>query len=702
MVELETHAMVQGRIELLEHILGNVSVGVATIDGVSLRIDYINCYLHTLLSAPWNTCEVLGEHVSTLLPAELHPLVLPLLRHVAQSGERVQHDEIPYEGFLQTRGRTYWRVVIERLPDSLSTRQTNLVPTANASGPTLLVTLEDVTETVRSRLHVNAIHSISSAIAGPSSLHLVLDRILQVLYEMVGSRRCAIFLLDPTPDAEKSPLPNAVRRTASIAAQKGIHPDSQSWHPQVDQHVLLGRVIQEGHTLILPDTRLAPELVFPLLDDKGATCPPGSVLCVPIFDPRPETAPRPLPDSSAHTLDPILGTIEVYHRRPRGFPIEEVQLLERFAQQAGLAIQNARLFRDIDRLAQAASHHAQQEAAARERIEAEVVARTLELQQRNEALQRSQEARELISKRMELLQHAREDFFTTMAHELKTPLANIRAHLSALLARDLHWSIEEQYDFLQTADEQVERLVGMINQFLDASRVEAGALRLGLEPILLPELFEDLQDRLQALIQTSQRTLQLQIEPELPTVRGDYELIIRVLTNLLSNAFRYAPEGDTVQLTAAALFEPSTSPSPSPEVVRISVTDRGPGITSEQQAALFTRFSTFAALSRPSRNRPGQPQRPHRERSTRWSSATGLGLYISRGIMEAHGSSLTVSSSPGQGASFSFTLPVFKDAQEPRRTGQSKKMTEGRLQKDGEPRGDRRTSLKERGAYDQQ
>src|SRR5439155_21805542 len=104
---------------------------------------------------------------------------------------------------------------------------------------------------------------------------------------------------------------------------------------------------------------------------------------------------------------------------------------------------------------------------------------------------------------MKTLERAREDFFTTMAHELKTPLANIRAHLSALLARDLQWSSEEQYDYLQTADEQVERLVRMINHFLDASRVEAGALRLALEPIFIPELFEDLQDRLAALITSS-------------------------------------------------------------------------------------------------------------------------------------------------------------------------------------------------------
>lgn len=266
--------------------------------------------------------------------------------------------------------------------------------------------------------------------------------------------------------------------------------------------------------------------------------------------------------------------------------------------------------------------------------------------------------------RIKTLEHTREDFFTTMAHELKTPLANIRAHLSALLTNDLQWSSEKQHDFLQTADEQVERLVDMINQFLDASRVEAGALHLELEPLLIPELFEDLQDRLEALISSSKRTLRLDVSPQLPAIRGDYELIISVLTNLLSNAFRYAPEGDVVELTAQAIFDtnPKEQCAPlSPTSVKLSVTDRGPGISEEQQANLFTRFSTFAAMSRPSAHRPGQPVLERRQKSERWSPATGLGLYISRGIVEAHGSKLTVISSAGQGATFSFVLPIFAD-----------------------------------------
>jgi signal transduction histidine kinase len=255
--------------------------------------------------------------------------------------------------------------------------------------------------------------------------------------------------------------------------------------------------------------------------------------------------------------------------------------------------------------------------------------------------------------KLKALERAREDFFTTMAHELKTPLTNIRAHLSALQTDDFQWSSEAQHNFLETADEQVERLVGMINHFLDASRIEAGALRLELEPILLPEMFEDLQERLEALIASSQRRFEVHSSLNLPAVQADYELIMSVLTNLLSNAFRYAPEGEAVRLEAELLFDPSDNQT---SVVEIRVIDRGPGITEEQQEELFTRFSTFAALRRPTVERPGQPIAGTQRSNLRWSPATGLGLYISRGIIEAHGSTLHLKSNPREGTTFAFNL----------------------------------------------
>ena len=897
----------------LEFMLARAPVGMAVLDATTLRIHYANPRLLSYLEKPHPSLEAAGQFLRDLLPGSTLAALEAQL-HTADESQRALHvNDIPYEGFLETRGRTYWNVSIE--PDRQGVLASLFADSSSSQverpARPVLLTIEDATDKIRSRMHINAIHYISSAIAGPFALPQVLDRILQAVQELVGSTRCAILLLDDsisggTDEQENQPdiagrVPETLPRV-TIAAQKGLHLRSQGWRPQVGEHLLLGRVMQTRRSLVIPNTSLQPAIEFPLLDDNGTPRRPGSVLCVPIFEPVPGK------DTRSGT---ILGSIEVYHRRVRGLPAEEVELLEQFAQQVGLAIQNARFFLTIDRHARDARRQARQrenvmraipdgvilydarwriadinsairqllgwsddviglhfnealarstaifpksspsfqdmvadleqhpyenrvdefkmvgadrkiyairrskapiqddqgnifayvvlyhdvteQATAREQIEAEVIARTAELAQRNQALEEAQDALELEHSRLELLlsrlpsgvllvsapdnrvmmsnrqtaqllqrmgwtpangatslyddldsvaerltgvnieklfrsievfgpsgeelpyekqplylalhtgqgseaelhitqpdgqplyllvnaaplrasdgsptdavlvmqditrvkalERAREDFFTSMAHELKTPLANIRAHLSALQASDYEWSPKEQMAYLQTADEQVQRLVGMINHFLDASRIEAGALRLDLEPILLPELFEDVQERLEALIATSNRSLATHIDAGIPAVLADYELIVSVLTNLLSNAFRYAPEGDTVRLEAVLLYNGGEDKAAG---VELRVIDRGSGITPERQAELFTRFSTFAAMRRPEADRPGQPEIARRG-SARWSPATGLGLYISRGIVEAHGSKLRLHSAPGEGTTFAFTLGI--------------------------------------------
>jgi PAS domain S-box-containing protein len=931
----------------LEYILGCVSVGVAILDCTEMRIRYANAHLLSLLEESWHPRGVIGHRLEEVVPNEIYKVAQPLLQEVCSSARSTTYSEVPFEGFLKTRGRTYWHIEIQPAPNTAS------MPAAQGTQNTcdaLLVTVEDQTNLVHSRLRLNAFHNVSSAIAGPYALPRVLDRILQAVQDMVGSTRCAIMLIEQPEASAGLQIPGLEEQARAethtianasipirVAAQSGLHAQSQDWHPELSQHLLVGRVITSRHTMVITDTSRIPELELPLVDDEGLPRRPGSVLCVPIFEPISDEGQDGSPTSNGTPpMGSVLGTIEVYHRRTRGFPAEEVELLEQFAQQAGLAIQKARLFRDINRLAQVANRHARQrenimqaipdgviiydarwhvadinhaarkllgwsddmigvhvsealarslaifrydprnipnivamlerralegsideikivgadgqpytmrrsqtpirdnrgdifafvvvyhdvtdQAIARERIEAEVVARTAELEQRNQALQTAKAAQEMEHARLQLLlerlpsgvilvsapdkritlinnigahllqrmgwvpetasptsvgtvhrtptssagqvstinhgataaddmdaiatqaigtnieillrtitiygpsgsalpyeqqplalafskgeaneaelhftqadgqplyllvnaaplrtndgtissavtvwhditqlktlERAREDFFTTMAHELKTPLANIRAHVSALLANDLQLSAQEQHDFLVVADEQVERLVDMINHFLDASRVEAGALRLELEPILLPEMLEDLQDRLEGLITFSQRRLEIHAAPDLPAVMADYELIMSVLTNLLSNAFRYAPEGDTVLLEVEPVSDKKDQQLLG---VELRVIDHGPGITQEQQAQLFTRFSTFAALRRPAADRPGQSAIGRRRGSIRWSPATGLGLYISRGIIEAHGSTLTLKNTPGGGATFAIILPA--------------------------------------------
>src|SRR5205085_5518001 len=200
----------------------------------------------------------------------------------------------------------------------------------------------------------------------------------QAVQELVGSTRCAILLIESSVSGNEPRGSHFQARNeddkeqngslrVNIAAQKGLHLSSQSWQPQLGEHLLLGQVMRTRRSLVIPNTNLRPEIEFPLLDDNGIPRRPGSVLCVPIFelDPPAHTSNNSYSrvehnSGSKLATKAILGTIEVYHRRARGLPIEEVELLEQFAQQAGLAIQNARLFLSIDHLEQVAREQAHQ------------------------------------------------------------------------------------------------------------------------------------------------------------------------------------------------------------------------------------------------------------------------------------------------------------------------------------------------------
>ena len=237
----------------LESIFQHMPVGVAIIDCPDLRLLYANPYLLSLLDQAHEAGRpqaLISHSLYEIIPEELLRIALPLLQQACSTGQRMSWSDIPYEGFLATRGRTYWRVSVERSEreaESLSISERHETRHTFAPLAPLLVTIEDVTELARSRLYVNAIDSISSAIVGPFALPLVLERILQAVQDMVGSTRCAILLIDDWESGsdfrypgyagvdsdlsrgERSEEPGETHTqadtpsTVTIAAQKGVH-----------------------------------------------------------------------------------------------------------------------------------------------------------------------------------------------------------------------------------------------------------------------------------------------------------------------------------------------------------------------------------------------------------------------------------------------------------------------------------------------
>ena len=187
----------------LEHILGHMPVAVAILDCANLHFRYANLYLLSLFEEPWRSQGVTGRALEEVVSEEVRKAAQPILQQVCSTGQSVRLTDISYEGFLEMRGRTYWRISIERSKgftaldrDFKEQSSAQTVHETQSGENELVVTIEDVTSLVRSRLHLEAIHYVSSAIAGPFALPRVLDRILQSVQELVGSTHCAVLLID--------------------------------------------------------------------------------------------------------------------------------------------------------------------------------------------------------------------------------------------------------------------------------------------------------------------------------------------------------------------------------------------------------------------------------------------------------------------------------------------------------------------------
>ena len=222
------------------------------------------------------------------------------------------------------------------------------------------------------------------------------------------------------------------------------------------------------------------------------------------------------------------------------------------------------------------------------------------------------------------------EFVSMVTHELRTPLTSIQGY-AELMLEDEQISGEER-ESLTIVKKNADRLLGLINDLLDLSRMEAGRLDLHRTSLDLARLIPEVAGSLRPLIEAKRQRLRLDVGEALPAVWADQDRVTQILTNLISNAHKYTlAEGN---ITIAARRDNG--------FVRVDVSDTGIGLSPEDQAQLFTKFF-----------------RAH-DRSPQSGGGTGLGLVITRFLVELHGGRITVSSAPGQGSTFSFSLPVLE------------------------------------------
>ncbi len=220
-------------------------------------------------------------------------------------------------------------------------------------------------------------------------------------------------------------------------------------------------------------------------------------------------------------------------------------------------------------------------------------------------------------------------FVSTVSHELRTPLTSIKGFVSTLLSdEEGYFDLETRREFLQIIDQETDRLKRLIDDLLNLSRIESGrALEIRWKQIDLHEVVNRIVEAQKTY--TDKHTFVVDLPEDLPPVMADEDKVEQILTNLLSNAVKYSPNGGEIRVAARDTGQ----------FVEISVSDQGIGIPPDKIDKIFERFYRMD------------------DRDTREAGGTGIGLYLTRHLVMAHGGKIWVESEVGKGSTFYFTLP---------------------------------------------
>jgi signal transduction histidine kinase len=217
-------------------------------------------------------------------------------------------------------------------------------------------------------------------------------------------------------------------------------------------------------------------------------------------------------------------------------------------------------------------------------------------------------------------------FISVISHELKTPVALIKGYVGTLRREDANWDREIVKDSLAVIEEEADRLTGLIENLLDASRLQAGGLSINPADVDLKLVAGRIATRFQT--QSTIHNIVVDFPENFPVVNGDETRLEQVISNLVSNAIKYSPQGGEISISAQVR----------PTHIIICVSDQGPGVASEDIPHIFDRFYRSSIAKRTTKG-------------------AGLGLYLARAVIEAHGGRIWVDPQPGTGGRICFSIP---------------------------------------------
>jgi len=357
-----------------------------------------------------------------------------------------------------------------------------------------------------------------------------------------------------------------------LGSSFGFAPDYQEYMKRIpvkpDRGTLIGRTALEGKVVHIPDVQNDSEYTWEESRQRGGY---RTMLGIPLLR---EGVP--------------VGVLAMTRPIVEPFADKQIELLTTFADQAVIAIENVRLFDEIQdkshQLAEASKHKSQ--------------------------------------------------FLANMSHELRTPLNAILGYTELVLDGIYGEAPQKAQDVLKRVESNGRHLLGLINDVLDLSKIEAGELKLSLTAYSMKDVVYNVFSAVEPLATKKKLDLKVNIPPDMPAGHGDERRLTQVLLNLVGNAIKFTDAGEVAIRIAAACGAFS-----------VAVHDTGPGISAADQTKLFQEFQQADSSI------------------TKSKGGTGLGLAISRRIVELHGGRLWVESSPGEGSTFTFTVPVKVEQQ---------------------------------------